>query len=206
MFVNSAVEYGDRARTAREPWVHLLVEQEFEPPAALSKLSSAVLNLEARLLRSTSLHHGDYSPDIHAAQFQIFFTIQNRNHASKGFGDLLWFGVPLYDNRHRFPSEFKARDFGGTSKFIFTPGGRVFTSDTAHDGGVVRIQKDLLPLFQEALQTAWEREFLKDSKNAADYYIGGMNMGWEVPGTFEVEMQVRKLSLTLQPKSPVAQK
>ncbi|HUR45552.1 MAG TPA: hypothetical protein VMZ27_06680 [Candidatus Saccharimonadales bacterium] len=206
MFVNSAVEYGGHARTAQEPWVHLLVEQEFESPAALSKLTSAVLNVEARLVHSRSLHHGDYSPDVHAAQFQIFFTIQNRRRGSKGFGDLLWFGIPIYDNRHRFPAEFKARDFGGTSKFIFTPGGRVFTSDSAQDGGIVRIHKDLLPLFKESLQTAWERGFLKDSKDIADYYIGGMNMGWEVPGLFDVDLQVRNLSLMLQPKPGVEQR
>jgi hypothetical protein len=49
----------------------------------------------------------------------------------------------------------------------------------------------------EALATAWAKGFLPGSKNHADYFIGGMNLGWELPGTFEVEMQVRNLSLKL---------
>ena len=47
----------------------------------------------------------------------------------------------------------------------------------------------------DGLGTAWGRGFLKDSRDLADYRIGGMNMGWEVPGLFDVEVQVRNLSM-----------
>jgi len=57
-------------------------------------------------------------------QFQIFFIVQNRDQQSPGYGDLLWFGVPIYDNRNRFPEASMAQDFGGTAKFIFTPGAK----------------------------------------------------------------------------------
>ena len=203
MALNTGPEYGQHARKPGDPWVHLLVEQEFAPPAALSNLASATLHIETRLLRSHDLHHGDYSPDVHAAQFQLFFTVQNRNKQSSGHGDLLWFGVPIYDNRDRSPKEFKARDFGGTAKFIFTPDGKTFTQESAHDGKWIVIDKDLLPLMQEALETAWTRGFLTQSKQISDYYIGGMNMGWELPGTFDVEMQVQNLSLKVQPVAVV---
>lgn len=198
MAVNSAVEYGPVARTKTAPWVHLLAEQEFAPSASFAQLTSAVLHVEARLLRARNLHHGDYSPDVHAAQFQIFFTVQNRNRKSQGHGDLLWFGVPLYDSRHRFPMEFKARDFGGTAKFIFTPGGQTFTTNSTHDGQWVIIDKEVLPLMKEALALAWARGFLPASRAPEDYHIGGMNIGWEMPGSFDVEMQVRNLSLKVK--------
>lgn len=201
MAVNSAVEYGTKARVVSEPWVHLLAEQEFLPTAPLSQLTAARLHVEARLLHSRNLHQGDYSPDVHAAQFQIFFTVQNRNKRSKGYGDLLWFGIPIYDNRHRFAPEFKAQDFGGTAKFIFTPGGQTFTTNSAHDGRWVVIEKDLLPLMREALKMAWARGFLKASTALEDYHMGGMNMGWELPGTFDVEMQVRNLSLKVKSRA-----
>lgn len=197
---NSAVEYGATARKPGDPWVHLLVEQEFAAPAPIEKLSAAKFHLEARLLRSRNLHRNDYSLAVHAAQFQVFFTVQNRNPQSPGFGDLLWFGIPVYDNRDRFPKEYKSKDFGGTAKFIFTSDGRTFTSDSAHDGQWITIDKDLLPLMGEALEMAWARGFLPGSKNPGDYAIGGMNMGWELPGTFDVEMQVRNLRLKLTEK------
>jgi len=199
---NSFVEYGATARKAGDSWVHLLVEQEFNPPAPIEKLRAAGFHLEARRLHSRNLHQGDYSPAIHCAHFQIFFTVQNRNPQSSGFGDMLWFGIPVYDNRNRIPKEHKAKDFnpkvsGGTEKFIFTPDGSTFTPDSAHDGQWITLDKDLLPLMHEALTLAWARGFLPGSRNPADYYFGGMNMGWELPGTFDVDMQVRNLSLKL---------
>src|SRR5262249_51349108 len=133
MAVNSAAEYGLRARKFGDPWVHLLVEQEFDP-APLRELGSAHLRIEARVVLAGNLHQGDYSPAVHAAQFQIFLTVQNRNPSSPGYGDMLWFGIPIFDNRDQFPKPFKGRDFGGTGKFIFTPGGEIFTSQSAHGG------------------------------------------------------------------------
>lgn len=198
--VNSFTEYGSRARKAADPWVHLLVEQEFLSPPALDGLASARLHVEARLLHSRNLHQGDYSPDVHAAQFQIFFTVQNRRPQSSGHGDLLWFGVPIYDNRERFPKEYKARDFGGTEKYIFTPAATTFTSKSAHDGEWITIDRDLLPLMTAGLKDAWSKGFLSASTDLADYAIGGMNMGWELPGTFDVAMQIRDLSLTVRAK------
>ncbi len=202
MALNAGAEYGDRARKAGDPWVHLLLEQEFDPPAALHDLCAAKLHVEARLLRSRNLREVDYRPDVHAAQFQIFFTVQNRNRNSPGFGDALWFGIPIYDNRHRFIPEFKEQDFGGTARFIFTPDGKTFASTSTHDGEWVTIEKDLLPLMHEALAMAWARGFLKESKDSGDYFIAGMNMGWELPGTFDVEMQVRNLSLKVNQRGP----
>lgn len=199
--VNSRVEYGERAREASDPWVHLLVEQEFSEPPFLTKLDAAKFHLEARLIRSKNLHGTDddvsrkYDASRHAAQFQVFFTVQNRNRKSAGFGDILWFGIPVYDYRYEHVPEFKAKDFGGTEKFIFTPAGTNFTNASAHDGDWITLDRDLLPLMREALQLAWAKGFLSASKNAADYAIGGMNIGWELPGTFDVEIETRNLSL-----------
>jgi hypothetical protein len=192
--VNAGVEYGPRARRQGEPWVHLLVEQQFEQPPSLAGLSEARLRIEARLLRSKLVKTDDYAPGLHAAQFQIFFTLQNFNPASPGYRRYLWFGVPIYDDRHRVPAAHKSQDTG-TEMFIFTPGGEVFTAQSAHDRQWIAIDQDLLPLMREALATAWQRGFLTESKTLADYRIGGMNMGWEVPGLFDVELQVRNLSL-----------
>ena len=53
----------------------------------------------------------------------------------------------------------------------------------------------LLPLLAQGLRTAWQRGYLKDSQSLADYRIAGINLGWEVPGIFDVAMRVRNLSL-----------
>jgi hypothetical protein len=108
--VNTGVEYGAKARRQGEPWVHLLVEQEFAAPADLERLDAARFHLEARLLRSRNLHRDDYSPAVHAAQFQVFFTVQNRNRQSPGHGDLLarGFSSEQSEGRRKLPEVVEA--------------------------------------------------------------------------------------------------
>ncbi len=193
--VNASAEYGERARRADEPWVHLLVEQAIDGAPSLAILRRARFRIEARL-RASRLHRtDDYSPDRHAAQFQVFLAVQNRNRASPGHGRLVWFGIPLYDDRRRIPPEHKTQDTGGTGMFIFTPPGSTYTRDSAHDGGWVRVDHDLVALLREAVEAAWAKGFLTESRDLADYGITSINLGWEVPGTFDVAMQVRGLSL-----------
>ena len=135
------------------------------------------LRIETRLLRSRLVKTDDYTPGLHAAQFQIFFTLQNFHPGSPGRGRYLWFGLPIYDDRQRVPAAHKAQDTGGTKMFIFTPGGGYFTAQSAHDRQWIAIDKDLLPLMREALETAGQCGFLTESKTPADYRISGMNLG-----------------------------
>jgi len=195
MAVRASAEYGSRARKSGEPWVHLLVEQTIANPPSLAELSAARLHVEARWIASERRSMPDYSPGLHAAQFQIFFSVQNLNRQSPGYGKYLWFGIPIYDDRHRVVPSHKARDTGGTSMFIYTPSGDVFSAKSAHDREWITIDKDLLPLMREGLEYAWRRDFLKESQALTDYRIAGMNIGWELPGTFDVDLEIRRLSL-----------
>ena len=198
---NSSAEYGNRARRDGEPWVHLLVEQTINNPPSLTELSTARLHVEARLKTSRRVDTPDYSPGLHAAQFQIFFSVQNLNRQSTGYGRYLWFGIPLYDDRHRIIPAFYAQDTGGTSMFIYTPSGDVFAPQSTHDKTWVTIDCDLLPWMKQGLETAWQRGFLSESRDMGDYRIASLNMGWELPGIFQVEMQVRNLSMKTIGKS-----
>ncbi len=196
--VNASVEYGTRARKSGEPWVHLLLQQDIENPPALTEIDAAKFHIEARLVDANKVETPDYSPGLHAAQFQVFFSVQNRNRQSAGYGKYLWFGIPLYDDRHEFPLAHKTKDTGGTNMFIFTPSGETYASQSAHGKEWMTVDKDLLPLMREGLELAWTRGFLTESQSLADYRIAGMNMGWEVPGIFDVRLQVRNLSLKVQ--------
>lgn len=196
--VNAGVEYDDHIRKRGEPWPHLLVEQRFENPPALSELTQVHLHIEARLTASRRLDLPGYSPHLHAAQNQLFFTLKNCNQASAGYGQLLWFGVPLYDDRARITKAYRAQDVGkddASGMFIYTVAGEEFTTQSLHDMQWVTIDKELLPFMREGLTTAWQAGFLQDSQSLADYRITSMNLGWEVPGVFDVEMQYRNLSV-----------
>jgi hypothetical protein len=191
--VNTSAEYL-QIRTRKDPWVHLLVQQRFAQRPAVSALTSLWVRVSVRLRRSELTDAAGYNPRVHAAQFVLYLTAQNLNRASKGYGDFLYFGVPLYDNRHpEGTPRFMAPDQSG--KFIFNLGSSEFLAKTPHSGDWVSVNRDVLPLILEGLKTAWERGFLLDSKDLSDYRIAGMNMGWEVPGPFDVTMQVRDFSV-----------
>ena len=196
--VIGSAEYGNRARQSGEPWVHLLAEQPIPDAPALAEWAEARFRIGARLLHAQQHRTPDYSPGLHAAQFQVFFTLQYFRSGSPGAARFLWFGVPLYDDRHRVPPAHKTRDTAGSEMFIFTPAGDRYTRASAHDGDWIRVDEDLLPLLREALETAWTQGFLADSRDFADYRLTSINLGWEVPGILDVAMQVRDLSLEVR--------
>ncbi len=198
--VNTAEEYGDRPRAEGEPWVHLLVEQPIARPPRLGDLHSLRLQLEARKIRARLARADGHDPERHAAQFLLFLSLQNLEKDSPGYGNYLWFGVPIFDNRHRTSETYSAQDFGGTGKFIHTPATKHFTAGSTHDAGWVKFNADLLPLIREGLAVARSKGFLKGTDGDDLLRVAAMNMGWEVPGTFDVEMQVRGLSLISTPR------
>jgi hypothetical protein len=194
--VNASSEYGSRARkSGDEPWVHLLVQQDFENPPAMSELAACQFRVDARLKRSTLFRTDDYSPARHAAQFLIYLTIGNRNNKSPGYNQCFWFGIPVYDDRHRVVPAYEAQDFGATKLFIFTASSDTFSVKSTHEGEWVTLEKDLLPLMRQGLEHAWTRKFITGSHDPADFRPLGIFIGWEVPGIFDVDLQIRDLSL-----------
>jgi hypothetical protein len=200
--VNGSVEYDSQARKSlAEPWVHLLVQQDFEQQPSLTALAALNFHLEARLKRSVLANTNGYTPSLHAAQFTVYLTVANRNPKAPGYGECFWFGVPIYDDRYRLVPDYEAQDFGATRLFIFTPGTERFTSKSTHEREWVVFDKDLLPLIRQGLEHAWARKFIVGSRDFADYRPLGIFIGWEVPGIFDVEMQMRNLSLKAIPSS-----
>jgi hypothetical protein len=198
--LNGSIEYEGRAPLPGDPWPHLLAERELLAHPAVGEIQSLRFGVRYRLIRAAVQRSEGFDPRRHTAQFVFYITVQNRNRQSPGFGDYFWFGVPMYDARYRLPRAHKAVDRGSdrkpaTGKFIFNPGGERYTTDSAHDGQWVVIDKDLLPLIREGLETAWQRGYLADSQNVSDYGLGGMNTGWEVTGPWDVQMQIAGLRL-----------
>jgi len=199
--LNGLVEYGGVSPAKGEAWPHLLVEQRIATNAALPDVRQVRLAVSYRLLKAEAHRDAGWSDARHTAQFQIFFSLQNLNQASAGYGDYLWFGVPFFDARYPVPPAHSMKDFStakkaGTGKFIFSTGGEVYGGKKAIDGNWISIDQDVLPLMKEALGAAWDAGFLPASRDMSDYRIGGMNMGWEVTGLWDVAMQVRGLEVS----------
>lgn len=191
--------YAGRFRTnANEPWAHLLLQQTIVAAPPLSQTRQLRLRVEARLLEAESFREVGYDPRLHAAQFQIVVTLNNTRRNSPGFGDYLWFVVPLYDDRYDIPPEYVAPDFAVThGKLIYNPGGAALGVRRMTTGEWAKLDCDLRPWLERALETAWKRGYLRDSTNPSDYSVAHINAGWEVPGLSRVSMQLRGLSLTV---------
>jgi hypothetical protein len=192
--VDARPEYPDGPRKPGQDWPHLLAGQRLEDSPGLSELRRLAFRLDARLAHSEN-HTGEgYTPDLHAAQFITTLTVQNLNRESPGYGDFLWLNLVQYDDRQPIPQPFIAPD-QAHRKLIYAPPGEQLSPHSLHDGEWVTFAADLVPIIRDALRAAWDRGFLLGSRDLADYRLGGITVGWEVPGTFAAAVQIRNLSL-----------
>jgi len=191
--IKASSEYGNRARKQGESWPHLLIEQQACEVYPLEKLARLDFTLEIkRLYCENRMAKDACNPSLHAAQFQMFLVVSNINQNSNDYGNYFWFGVPFYDSRHDIPPSYKAKD--ATGKFIYTIAGENVTSEPLKENRWAEIEIDLLGYIKAGLEEAVKREYLKDS-NSGDYAVVGMNMGWELPGTFDASIQIRDFGL-----------
>ena len=202
--VRGSAEYGTRARKQGESWPHLLIEQDALRLRPLDELSEIRLRIRVRLLHSKSaLSAAEYDPGLHAAQFQMFFIVSNIRPESAERGNYFWFGVPFYDNRHDIPPAFMAADAGkkdATGKFIYTVAGATLGEASLKTGQWVALDVNLLPHVVQGLREAVKRGYLK-SFGPRDYAVANMNLGWEIPGTFDAAVQVQDLEISVVPKN-----
>ena len=82
-----------------------------------------------------------------------------------------------------------------TGKFIYTVAGAALGEASLKTGQWVALNVDLLPHILEGLQEAAKRGYLKSS-DPHDYAVANMNLGWEIPGTFDAAVQVQDLEIS----------
>ena len=210
--VNTLSEYGgtyyNGPDSVRNTWVHLLAEQRISDPYAadpacppLSELSALHFSVDSRLVEDERNIQSGYQSSQHAAQYLVYFTIQNLAEPNTpGFGDYLWFGLTFHDDRESYPGLYVMGD-AATGKLIYNIGLAPLTPSSLSDNEWHKLSEDLLPHIRLALQEAWERGYLPHSNKLSDYRIGGMNLGWEIPGLNNTEFQISDLSLTYQRQS-----
>ncbi len=202
--VNADEEYNHIYRQDGEPWPHLLIEQRLSAPfsyahhgpgsPSLDITTALIFSIDAKLLYNQTIQESGYDPSLHAAEFLIYFTVQNLNPNSSGYGKYVWLGIPVYDDRYESVSGGVSYD-EGTQTLINTIPYDSCANESTHTGNWVHIEVDLLPYALQALQYAWDHGYLNESHDLSDYKIGGMNMGWEVPGRNICTMVTRNMSL-----------
>lgn len=204
--VNASKEFGGVYRKQGEPWPHLYLSQRISSPGghlaagspSIAELARVDFSVDVRLLHDRANKTASHKRSIHAAQFVFFFTIQNLNRKSPGYGDYYWFGVLLYDDRKPVTSLFAMHDKGsplkkGTDKLIYDIGVAPFTKEVVAQGGWVSVRGDLLPHILAGLQEGWKRGYLPASHELADYRFGSVVTGFEITGLNDVAVAVKGL-------------
>ena len=201
--LDACKEYGGIYRAQGDPWPHIYLTQNISrsdvPP--VSEMEKIDFSISVRLLHDNKNLRSGYVHSRHAAQFLFFFTIQNLNHQSPGFGDYYWFGIALYDDRQPVTSLRAMQDKGsakkkGTDKLIYNVGIKPFTSEVVADGKWVNVHGDILPHIVAGLHEAWKQGFLPASQNLDDYRISNLVLGWEIPGLNDAAIAVKDLRAT----------
>jgi hypothetical protein len=198
--LNSAIEFKDKGgvRPAKARWPALYLWQTLDDSKPVAQLKQVNFSADAKLNLNRSLRpSGPFNPREDAAQFTMFLTIQNMNKQSLDFGKYVWFGLPIYDNRYKMSAQHEQKD-AFTKKFIYLLDSRSFSKNSMFNEKWNHLSADLLPEIRESLRRAKAKGFFQDPVDLSNFYIRSLNVGWEIPGTFESEVQLKDFNVCLE--------
>lgn len=203
MELNAQVEY-DAPRKDGEGWPHTLLSQEFSAPLVhVSELSDLVMNMTYEITKFEDCMGDSADSDKHCAQLVWYITLQNRTEGHEDYGKYVWFGITLWDNRLSGASYggYAAEDAGkddATHAFIYQPSSALVHAGAGGKCPTVGERRvvdfHLLDAARAAFDTAKQRGYL-GSTEWEDLYIGGMNFGFEVTGTYNVATEIESVGV-----------
>lgn len=195
----------DAPRKDGQNWPHILIEQS-QKNVKIAGAKKVIASLDFNIIRCDNMmSEAEYSPSRHAAQYLWYLTLRNivpdgsdPEKVGKN-GDFFWFGMPIYDNRSpKGVESYKMIDqgfVGATNKLIYGMSSREYLKDLPIKFGTkYHIEIDILPYLKEAYIYGITNGALENT-NWENMYLGYMNFGWELPGTFDVESEVSNISV-----------
>lgn len=190
---NAEVEY-ETPRGGSDPWVHVLLEQDFgDNLVNVNACESLIMEAQFEIKKFEDKMGSDFNAGLHAAQVVWYVTLQNRNRESADYGKYIWFGINLWDNRSAGQvTNLYAQLDGGTSSFIYNPSSRLYYADNnfrlPEVNQKITASLDISDIARSAYNLAIQRGFLGTTQYE-DLYVGGMNFGFEVPGTYNIGVE-----------------
>ncbi len=205
--VRTENEY-EAPRKADQMWIHLLLTRDFSSKerVAFRDVDTVVFSCDARVsnVAKTDPDH-PYDSGLHTTQASIYFVFSNANPDSRDFQDYVWFGISFFDDRYEVQTNYVEVDGDadpdkiGTGKLIYRIGERRTIDECL--GGVnpyfqdwTHVETDLKRYLSDALEAARKKDFLLDSK-PDDFVIAHFNFGWETPGTYRSDLEIKNIRL-----------
>jgi len=198
---NTEVEY-EHSRKDGENWPHLLMEQSFvvNDSYKLTKVNSLIADMFYTVdFCECKMPNGEYDKNKHAAEFIWYFSIQNLDWETEGFGAYYWLGIRLFDSRTANTINEPYINFDeGTKTLIYTPSSDEYEVKT--NGRIPKVGEeaeakiDILPYAKEGFKKASEKGYLRNA-NFENMYVSGFNFGFEIPGTFNIGASIKGVNL-----------
>lgn len=214
-----ASKYYTAPRKNGENWPHLLIGQggkdysdtDYFYKRKIDQMKELRVTFDAKLVYFNDAMGSTANPGLHGCGFYNYLYIQDLNKNSPGYGQMIWFGFPLFDNRTAWCAEFAAADGGkadASGMFIYQIPQNKFMPDTFWKDGKpsaseanpwIHVDFDCMPYIQRALTLAHERNYMKDT-NFDELYLNGLNIGWEMYGTYDGEISIKNYHIMAIPK------
>ncbi|MBQ9710525.1 MAG: hypothetical protein IJV67_07880 [Clostridia bacterium] len=202
-----------KPRVAGQEWPHLLVERdigEVGKPSDLTRLNTMdklTVNMDVRINDYKDCMGDEANWDLHAIIFIFYLQIANFNPESGMFDDMIWFGLPVWDNRWAFTPLQSFPDSGtkdsATDKWIYNIPTETFFSKennlyTPEGEKIIgewkNINLDILPIAKKAFLEAQNNGYMVNSK-FENLCINGMYFGFESCGTYDAAISIKNFDI-----------
>ncbi|GHV01296.1 hypothetical protein FACS1894211_10730 [Clostridia bacterium] len=204
-----------------EEWPHWIIEKHFgrdgTPPVETKVSASKSLRVKMDVrLDAFKSNYADYPTDAernaenpvrHSAMSVFYLYISNYEPRTGSFTDMLWFGLPVFDNRYTFTTAQSFPDVGSkgsaTEKWIYNIATTEFFDLNNNlydaDGKMIldqwkSIDVELIPHIKMALAEAQRNGYMKNAK-WENLYVNGMYNGFEVPGSYDIRMSYKNMDV-----------
>jgi len=191
---NCGMEYGYKERADKDSWVHFLLEQ-FPTKRTLGSFTKAYLYCDFCVNECTNrLTIGDASgigEDAQAAQLVWYFRFSASDLTR------IWLGIPLYDNREEgkmVPGGAFTYD-EGTKSAIYTVAKDDFFKTQPVKGTRYRVMSQIDAELRFAYEQTVAVGTFDSSLDINEAYLDTMNIGFEIPGTFDFEVTFYQIGL-----------
>lgn len=202
----NTIPYYDGRGGTTDAWPHLLMEEALPISADTKdtrKLDFYSLSAD-KIIVSMEIRMTDYHfveiPGVNAAQFLSYYYVR-----SKTGHDFIWFGVPLFDNRG-LSDLYWAMDNGSGRMIYGIPMAETYQNSVhsllREDGTPyvsdrwISVSVDIKPRLLDMIERGLEGGYLKNVSSPDDLYLSGVNIGWEIIGSFDATVEVRNFRIT----------
>ena len=168
------------------------------PGGALPTFKNLFFQMDARLSEWIPNQRDGFDPSKNKTTMGAFISIANLDPTSAGYGQFIWFSIPVFDTTTVSQPKYDAMDlYGdglGTGMLIYTPGFAAFSTGNMRSGDWVHFGADILPYVQAAVDEGVAKGALKDS-NKSHYFVGGFTIGWETLAFDQTSIQFKNVSI-----------